>query len=206
MTSPISLTSTRNEAGVTLTELMIVMFLISIIATLMITMLNTTLGVMQDIEWRSGGEAEAQNIVSNLSWEIRSGQKLTVDTPVLAVANPNEITFYRVKTFGGVPTRYHYYLVGDKLTKGYLVGQDAGGTWTFTGVERVAQAGQYVRNNAGLPMFKYYKEDGTQITPLSASDRAMIRKVAISIVCDIKTDQDPPPYTSSIEVRLRNQR
>jgi prepilin-type N-terminal cleavage/methylation domain-containing protein len=196
----------KDESGVTLTELMIVLFLVSIVATLMITMLNTTISTMQGIEDRSGGEAQAQIIANNVAWEVRTGQKLDVDTPVLAVANPNEMTFYRIKDFGDAPTRYHYYLVNDRLKKGYLTAQTGGPPWVFSGVERVAEAGKYVRNTTGTPMFRYYKEDGSQIVPVSASDRAMIRRVAISIVCDIDTSEAPPPYTSSIEVRLRNQR
>ncbi len=61
----------RRDAGVTLVEVMIATFLVSIAAVLVVTMLTTALGIMRDVEARAGGEAEAQVIVSNMAWESR---------------------------------------------------------------------------------------------------------------------------------------
>lgn len=200
------LTALREESGVTLMEMVVATFLISIASAIVIVMLNTAIGIMNDIESRAGGEAEANIIANNMAWEIRTGQKLAVDVPVLAATNANEITFYRMNDLTAVPVRFHYYLYGDKLMKGFLTAQADGPPWLFTGVENVSQAGQYVRNTSGSPMFKYYNDVGAQIYPASDTDRKLVRKVGISITCDIDTSLAPPPYTSNTEIRLRNQK
>lgn len=198
--------SIRNEKGVSLPELMITMVLMSIVSTALLSITLTGTNLMQDIEARATSDREAQVVAKNLEWEIRSAQGLSEDTAVLDTAGGLAIQFYGVKTLGAKPTRFRYYLYEDKLMKGTMVATSDTPPWTFTGIETITQAGQYIRNNQYTPIFRYYNESGTEIFPVTAADRLNIRRIRISIVCDENTAKLPPAYTVTMEIGLRNQR
>ncbi len=197
----------QREGGFTLVEMMISAGLISLASILIITLLTSATGIMRDIEVRSRSDRQSQTIASTLESDIRSAASVDNIVPVIGVAGANELTIYRKTTATGVPTRHHYYLVADKLLMGVLTATGTDPNWTFNGTERATQVGQYVRNNTTDVMFKYYDEDGNQLTaPTTITDRAAIRKVGVNIICDVDTAKAPPAYTTTLEVNVRNQR
>lgn len=199
----------KNENGVTLTELMITTFLMSIVGLVLVEVLMSGLTIMTGIESRTKIEGEAQQISGDLVWKLRTGQQVNLE-PVLALADQNAITYYSVTTVGGTPVRNHYFLDpydNTILKKGIITGQeDSNGIWVFLGTETVSYAGQYVRNNTSTPLFRYYDENGVELQPATSDDRKKVRKIKISVICDDNITKDPPAYTSTREVRLRNQK
>lgn len=134
------------------------------------------------------------------------GCPLTDGDPVIAIANADEIMFYKVGSVGGAPVRYHYILNSPKLVKYYQTAAMGGPPWTFTEADQTAEMGAIVRNTSALPMFRYYDENGAEVVLQTVQARASIRMIRINVRSDVDPLKPPPAANVTREVYLRNQR
>jgi len=175
----------RDEGGVTLVELVVVVSLLSIILTFvtrgLVSMQNASVGEslrLQNLD-------EGRTIMNTISRDLRTAARLTPTTSPFDVtagsvpaagfgnappyAGLNEVWFYANLTLAVTPTPcpdvVHLYVdtaANPPTMKEQDLPANAGGTpptCTYTGSYATRFVGKYLANSASLPVFSYYYDN-----------------------------------------------
>jgi prepilin-type N-terminal cleavage/methylation domain-containing protein len=179
------LRSLREEDGVTLVEMVVVVSLLAIILTFvtkgLVSMQNASVGAslrLQNLD-------EARTIMNTVSRDLRTAARLTSTTSPFDVvsgsvpaagfgnappyAGLNEVWFYANLTLSATPTPcpdvVHLFVdtsASPPTMKEQDLPADAGGTpptCTYTGTYSTRFVGKYLVNSSSLPVFTYYYDN-----------------------------------------------
>lgn len=145
----------------------------------------------------------ARNGVTTLSSNIREVTYGDDGAYPLAQAATSSVTFYAdVDKDGGVE-RVRVYLIGSTLYR--VVVNAAGNPPTYVGqTPATTTIATYVANGTSTPLFRYFDENGTELTGTVATSE--VASVLTSLMVDINPQRAPDIYTLTQSATLRNLR
>lgn len=123
--------------------------------------------------------------------------------PILSAAT-SSITFYSDVDNDGSVEKIHVYLSGTSFYRGITEATGTPPTYTSQPEVRYTIA-NYVRNGTSTPIFKFYDEDGTQLSTTSPVV-ADISTISISLMVDLNPFRAPDILTLDESATLRNLR
>ncbi len=201
----------EEEGGYTLVEMLVVVFILSIVLAVLYRGLDNMQIATQGSEERLTNLEEARVMMANVTKDLRTASRLDSGTSPFILANSREMIFYAYlgKTSGG-PSRVRFYV--DSTNR--LVEQvtAAGGTapnYTYTGTPVTRSVTNNIVPTGAI--FKYHYFSNTSQTfvelasvPLSQTDRDRVQSVEITISVQQPSGIGTPPATLVNRVRLAN--
>lgn len=117
--------------------------------------------------------------------------------PILSMS-PSSLTFFSNITNGTQALRIQYQLTGTKLTRSAVA---PGTPPTYGGTPTTADLATYMHNTAGgVTLFRYFDEEGAEITDMNQTDDVASIAVAVSILAPGMTT----PFLLTATTTLRN--
>lgn len=194
----------RQEAGIGLVELMIVILILGVVGGITVTGLVQGMQTSNRIDARVETSTELQRAAERVARDLRRG--VWTDIAVLPLPpEPTGCTYVSLDpdtltliVFDG-PDRYrHVYThAGDALSLD--IDQWVGGGWADVSATEVVDD---LRNAAtGTPLFTYLDRDGGELDGTQASDHADVRNFRLTLVGAVR---EQPPMTLTTTVAARN--
>jgi hypothetical protein len=205
----------REQAGVTLSELMVTVGLLTVVLGSVVTgflsVQNATVGGALRLE----NLDQARILMDNVTKDLRTAVRLGSATSPFLVADKREVTFYaNLNLTTACPKKIHLFVDGQTRLIEEMTEPDAGGsppTCAYSGSPVDRLVGRYVANPASEPIFTYYYDDGTadvafdaSVTPLSAADLLLVNGVGIQLSIRKPTNYAMNETTLVNKVRLPN--
>jgi prepilin-type N-terminal cleavage/methylation domain-containing protein len=196
--------SRRDEAGYTLVETLIVMFVLSIILTFVYQVLVSTQRNTYAANVRLENLQEGRVLMATITKDLRTAARLDpTDSPFLEAA-ADEVKFYANLNTFTEPVLVHIYVdANDRIVEEILRPPYAAGT------EEIRVVGRYVDDPN---VFTYYPADDPDTAaveppldfPLDSSDLLMIEAVEVNLAIRKTTNSSMEPTTLINRVRLPN--
>ncbi|HCG98707.1 MAG TPA: hypothetical protein DE036_02575 [Actinobacteria bacterium] len=196
----------KTENGVTLTELMVALGLLSFVLGSIFALLR-----VGEVNWSiSTQRMQARDEISRasfkLSADLRGAKKIEMGEGPLALADANSVVFHANADSDAEPERIRYYLDGDRLVRAVVQPSSATPPWTYTGQAEDWVVARHIGNGQANPLFKYFDAAGNQVTSLPASSAQLrtISQVTISPMSDADVNAMPPRLNIETRIFLRN--
>lgn len=202
-----------DESGFGMSELIVTMFVTSIVLTLVASMFIQTARITGDADQTQNSAAVAGNIANELTSTIRMGSNVLLDTsgvpsPAVVAGTDHSLTIYSyVDTVANapVPTMVTFDASSGVLIEDRCLGtQTSTGYWVFSGcVPSTRNLGGAIIAPAGgeAPLFTYLTASGNVLTPtstgLSAADRAKVATILVSVKTVASGSETAPVYITS---------
>ncbi len=183
-----------NERGVSIIELI---FAVAIVATVVTAIYQ--MFYFAESSWAQG-EIETQQsqaasvAITSMSRALRGIVAPSPSLSPIEAANENEIDSDEK------PERVHYSIRGGDLILG-VVEPNSGPPWMYGGDESAIVVARSLVNDAQYPLFRYYDENGAEITPISQFDRDRIRVIRIAPRVLMSRSAKPTQLTTDIAPR-----
>lgn len=202
--------SERNEDGISLTELIVAMGLLSVVMVMIYGTMASGANAVNGTEQRLINLGEARLVMGTASKDIRTATRLTADTVPFLVADTHEIRFYANLNPTTGPKLVRIYVDADTQLVEEITDPDSSSippAYTYNNnPPRRRFVGQFVANGASDPIFVYKDADGNALgpLPLSQAKRNQVRSVEISLSIRKSTNLSVAATTLVNEVRLPN--
>lgn len=190
--------------GMTLVELIIVIFIFGMIAV-------ATAQFQVDVFRLTGLADKSLNAVFNsrqvlkvMATELRSASPSSTGSYPLQAIATSTITFYSDIDDDGVKERVRYFMQGTNLIRGII--EPTGNPFIYNSAsEATTTLVQNVRNATSTNLFDYFDTDYDGTTaPLSNPPTSDVRLVRITIKIDEDPNRPPAALTSTTQVSIRN--
>ncbi len=206
------LEAARNDEGISLIELMVGMFLSTLIMVAVCAMFIMVAKQTVASQGARLSTADASNIVNVVSTTIRASINNAVqgsDTPDPAIVSATPTTLVIISyTDAGpsfqTPLQIRYQIVGGRMTEDRWKPTVTNGYAVFpatTATPYQSRAlGNVVVNTAAEPLFRYYDAKGVEQVPSAAGLSLTQRQATVSVAFDVKVLAD----TSHQVVEVQN--
>jgi prepilin-type N-terminal cleavage/methylation domain-containing protein len=196
----------QDNRGVTLVELLVVIFIMSLIGTAGFMLQNDVFKFNRIIFGQLDAQGDARQTLRKFTSDLRTAVPSSTGTYPIAQAATSSITFYANIDNDAYVERVRYFLATTTLKRGVI--KPSGSPLTYNSAsETVTDLVQGIANGT-TSIFTYYDEnyDGSTTTPPLSLPVAtqLIRLVKIEMVVDQNPNQPPAPETFTTQVTLRN--
>ena len=216
----------RDDAGLTLAEMMVVMMLMGLLSALVLTFVTSVERQMTTSRVMNENTNQASAATNETTRLLRGAVPLQVqnqaDQPAFIEAGPTTVTFYTVvdtdaKTTTPMMVRLEVTAAGDLVEKRWLATNPGtpGPYWTFPttaqtpSTTRTVAHGMTARPGSGQSLFTYltYDKNGNQVTlpfangSLTAANRALVAAVQVDAKAQTGTRGTPTLLTTVVGLR-----
>ena len=192
----------RAQAGFTLSELLISIFLISLLSYGVSSFMRNTFFYNTTIRKALNSQFEVRQTLKKLSAELRAASQASDGSYALAEASSTSLTFYTDLNGDGVKERLRYFLSGTTLRRGVII--PSGSPLTYnSGSETVSDMVHYRVGTTSI--FTYY-DSGYAATTTPLSQPVTVSAVRL-VQAAITVNPDPgrqPNVSFTSKVSLRN--
>ncbi|MCL2466625.1 MAG: type II secretion system GspH family protein [Micrococcales bacterium] len=217
---------TRDEAGMSLAETLVVMMLMGLLGTLVMTFVTTVQRQMSTSQVTNQNTNEASAATNQVTKLLRGAVPLKVknqptDSPAFVEATPTAVTFYTVVDTDPMTTppmlvRLEVTAEGNLVEKRWLVDpESADPYWTFPSTAdtpsstRTIAHGLTAKPGSGKALFTFlaYDDDGDTVTVGGASPLTKEQRTTVGAVrLDAETQTGPrtKPTVVTTVIGLRN--
>jgi len=202
----------RDEAGVTLSELIVTMALMGMLLAMVMTIFVTFTRTFADERSASANTSAATIAMNELTRVIRSGTENPVasaalNEPVFSVASPENVVlqaYLDTDALDPEPVKVQFEITGDRTLVETRWDARALSSGYFTFYNTAASQRTVVRQIAtgGSPVFQFYTKDNVELTmpssgSLSETDRRLI--AAVKVTMTVQTDPSGDAKTATLE-------
>lgn len=196
----------RAERGSSMVEVMVTCLLLSIVLAFVFGGVASLQNALAGTERRVVNLNEARVLMATSSKDLRTAVRLQAGTSPFLVADAREVRFYGNINPTTGPKYVRIYVDAQSQLVEEVTTPDVGSVppnYTYTGQPLVRFVGRYVANTAQQPLFRYYDQDGIELTsvPLSSADRLSVYSVKITMV--IRKTTTLPIVATTLENRVR---
>jgi type II secretory pathway pseudopilin PulG len=203
--------------GQTLFEVIAVTTILGIVLAMVYTGISSAGQALGGTEKRLANLDEARVLMAVATKDIRTATRLQAGTAPFATANKREVIFYANLNNNGAsgsvvdngPRRVRIFVDSnsqliEEVTKPSATSVPP--NYTYTGTPTRRFVGRYVANTAAQPIFRFYDDDGTELTPapLSAANLLAVNSVEITLAIRRSTTFPIANTTLVNTVRLPN--
>jgi hypothetical protein len=205
------------EHGQTLFELITVTLMLGMVLLVVYQGIDSMTQAIGGTERRLANLDEARILMAVTTKDIRTATRLQAGTSPFELADKREVIFFanlnNDGTSGSVvdngPRRVRIYVDSNSELIEEVQKPDAASVppaYAYNSTATRRFVGRYVANAVSSPIFRYYDEDGTELTsaPLSSSDRLATRSVRITLSIRRATGFSVANTTLVNTVRLPN--
>lgn len=195
--------NTKPHRGITLLETVVSIGLVAVIMTVVVTSVL--------FFYRSNASSLEQayqidNARRGVEFLVRDLREATTGDdgsyPLVAIATTS-ITFFSDTDLDQDVEKITYALSGTTFSRTEL--NPSGNPLAYTGSGTTSPVSLFVRNiDSGQPVFRYYDQDGVEITDFTAFGR--VRFVSITLAVNILPGRGPNEFTLRSSAALRNLR
>jgi prepilin-type N-terminal cleavage/methylation domain-containing protein len=190
-------TAAGDETGMTLIELLVAMFIFSVLATTAVTTIVTVMGVGDQANHRFANTDDAQPAMEMITKDLRVAQSI-VGTPTGTSVTVNA----NLGVAGGATTVTFTLASTGVLTATSVQPQTSGGTKTST--LQLSTRVVYPSGSA-TPLFRYYDSNGNAISPVTSTNASQIASISVYMVDnDAATRLPGTSATLTAQIWLRN--
>ena len=190
-------------AGMTVIELIVVLFISSIVIIALVRFISIGFPVSKITYLQTQSNEAARIHMRRLTKAIREARSADSGAYALEEALPQRIIFYSNIDNDTAVERVRYELDGTDLERG--ITNPTGTPPAYdSDDEEVAVVARSVRNDTE-PIFTYYSGDyPTDTTALDPTDLTEVKYIEIELILDVDPAADPPATTVSTQVQIRN--
>lgn len=189
----------RDEAGMTVTELMVVVLILGLVLTTLFSVLQSVMANERVQQAKVNNQERVRFVLGQMTRDLRSANPLLSPETAAAGATGVEMA---MGPSAGPQTYVRWTLSGTTLTR--VVSATAGGTATTSKVMLTN-----VRNaSRGITLFRYYRSSVAEmaLTGLSAVAPGDIGNCTIRVKIAVASDSDPgpAPFLEETDAEIRN--
>jgi prepilin-type N-terminal cleavage/methylation domain-containing protein len=194
-----------NNSGFTLVELLISIFIISILTVIINTFARDVFYMAYTLSDSMSAQFDTRHIVNTMASELRESAPSSLGAYQLALTSDNAITFYSDTNNDGLEDQVRYFLNGTDLLKGVTVPTGSPLTYNIAN-EKINTLISGVVASSTQPIFQYYPSTyiGTGSPLVQPVNIANISFVRITVIIDKNTNHSPSQVVVTSGVSLRN--
>lgn len=205
----------REEAGVTLVELMITVGVLSVVLGFVLQGFLSVQNATTTGSLRLENLEQARLLMDNVTKDIRTAVRLSSTGSPFVLADDREVIFYgNLNLTTQCPKRIRLYVDSQTRLIEQVTEPNAGGvppSCSYTGTPVQRFVGRFVANATSDPIFTYYYDDGDEDvaftaaqTPLSATNLVLVNGVGVRLSIRKPTNYPVADTTLVNKVRLPN--
>ncbi len=216
----------RSQAGVSLPEVLVVVFLLTIVMATFYNSFESAQKTSNRIDARLEHLGEAQALLRSVTKDVRTATNIATGSTAFILAGPREMQFYAYLDQGyttasgsalPVPERVRLWVDSSTPSKPVLKEETKEADTpittppTYAGAQptKLRLLGTYIFNQGTAePLFRYLDYQGNEILPagsdLSAADKLRVRSVVIELHVKRVTSGNVKATTVRAKVRLPN--
>lgn len=145
-----------DDAGMTLTELFVVLSIMGIVLAAAYFLLATSSRIIDSLQARDAAVTQGNVAMDRLSREIRQAYEIVEDGGAVAVNQPRKCTFYVDLDHNRVPERVTYYVADEKVYRTVADATTAAAPFTFGADSAPQVIVENLKAGWAEPMFTYY--------------------------------------------------
>ncbi len=207
----------RGSHGQTLFEMVAVLTILSIVLVLVYEGVDSAGQALGGTEKRLANLDEARTLMAVSTKDIRTATRLQAGTSPFVTANSRELVFYANLNNNGSsgsvvdngPRKVRIYvdatsqLIEEVTTP---AATSVPPSYTYTGTPAKRFVGRYVANPAAQPIFRYFDDDGNELTPAPLSAANLLAVNSVEITLSIRRSTNLPIASTTLvnTVRLPN--
>lgn len=194
-----------NKSGFTMVELLISIFIISILTITVNTFSRDIFYLNTSLSGSMNTQLDARHLIKNMVAELRRTSTSSTGAYPIESASDTSVVFYSDLDSNGIKEKVRYFQTGSLVQKGVIV--PTGTPLTYNSAnETVTTLASSVVSSSTLPLFQYYPSTYTgNSTPLSSPiDISSIRLIRINIIIDKDPSHPLIPVIVTSQVSLRN--
>lgn len=193
------------KRGFTFTELLISIFIISILTITVTTFQRDVFSLNYSLQGSLNAQIDARHVVKIMVTELRKTGPSALGAYPISLASSTGVTFYSDADSDGVKDRVRYFLSGTTIKRGVVAPSGSPLTYNDANEKLTTVISGFVASST-LPLFQYYPSSYTGITsPLTQPvNIPSIRLVKITAIIDKDSNHSPAPIIVTSQVNLRN--
>src|ERR1035437_4684695 len=194
-----------NNNGFTLVELLVSIFIISILTVIINTFARDNFYMAYTLSDSMSAQFDTRHIVNTMASELRESAPSSLGAYQLANVSDNAVTFYSDVNNDGLEDQVRYLLNGTNLLKGVTVPTGSPLTYNIAN-EKISTLISGVVASSTQPIFQYYPSTytGTGSSLVQPVNIANISFVRITVIIDKNTNHSPSQVVVTSGVSLRN--
>jgi prepilin-type N-terminal cleavage/methylation domain-containing protein len=207
----------RGSRGQSLFEMVAVLAILSIVLVIVYQAIDSAGRALGGTEKRLANLDEARTLMAVSTKDIRTATRLQAGTSPFITANTRELIFYaNLGNNGGSssvvdngPRRVRIYVdpssqLIEEVTK--PASSSVPPNYLYTGTPTKRFVGRYVANPTSQPIFRYYDDNGVELTPAPLSGANLLAVNSVAITLSIRRSTNLPIASTTLvnTVRLPN--
>lgn len=195
----------NNKKGFTLSEVLISIFIISVVSYAVSTFQRDVFALNYSLQGSLSAQLDARRLVKVMITELRKAEPSAAGAYPIAAASPTSVTFFSDVDNNGTVERVRYFVSSGQIRKGIIV--PTGNPPVYNaGSEQLSTLISGFVSSSTLPLFEYYPATYTGTTsPLSIPvDIPSVRLVKVTVIIDKDPNKSPVLMTITSQVNLRN--
>lgn len=196
-------TSTR--AGFTIPELLISIFIISLLTITVTTFTRDVFSLNISFQGSLGAQLDARHVIRVMVTELREASPSSNGAYPIISASSTAIAFYTDTNDDGIKEKIRYFVSGTDLKKGVVV--PTGNPLVYNDAnEKITTLVSSLISSSTQPVFQYYPASytGTSSPLASPVNASSVRLVQITVIIDKTPAHSPSPIVVTSQVMLRN--
>lgn len=192
-------------SGFTLVELLISIFIISVITFTVSTFQKDVFSLNYSLQGSLNAQIDARHVLRVMVFELREMSPSALGAYPIALASSTAITFYSDINNDGLKDRVRYFLSGTDVKKGVVAPSGSPVTYNDANEKLSTIITGYVASSTS-PLFQYYPSSYTGTTvPLPVPiNIPSVRLVRINVFIDKDPNHSPALLIVTSQVSLRN--
>ena len=187
---------TRRDAGFTALEMVVVVFISSIVTTALLGLLNSLTHNQRTQDALVNNQERVRQTMTEMGRDLRSADPLVALSDVTQYADGFEAAL--TPASGGSDTYVRWTLSGTTLTRSILTGPGGSATSTRAVITNVRNI------EKSVPMLRYYNSDGVELTASASAGDFVNCTVRVHINLSSDSDPGPLPFEQNSDVQIRN--
>lgn len=196
----------RSSRGVTIIELLVVIFIMSLIGTGTYMLQNDMFTFNRSISGQLGIQGEARQALRKFTAELRTASPSSTGAYPIAQAATSSITFYANIDDDPYIERLRYFLATTTFNRGVI--KPSGSPLTYDPNSEVVTELVHGIANGTTSIFTYYDQDydgsSTALPLVSPVAVQLVRLVKMTLFIDLDPVRPPAPATFTTEITPRN--
>jgi len=189
--------------GFTLTEMIVVIAIISIIMTILVRVMATGFPLSRVTLSQARSAETARLQLKRIAKGMREARYSEAGAYPLVDVDPQKIVFYSDVDSDDTVELVRYELIGTKLERGLI--KPAGSPAVYDPDDEVKSVVAGVIQNGGQDIFTYYNGDyPADQTPLTPADLTEVKYIEFHLIIDDDVNNDPAAIDLVSQVQLRN--
>lgn len=195
---------TNYQAGLTLPEILIVLFIISVIGTLIVNFQINIFSFDKISSESMNAQTDARNTLKTMSAEIRSMSAANDGSYAIYQAGTSSLSFYDDVDNDLLKERVRYFLSGNVLKKGVI--KPTGSPLAYDSADEIFTILVNDIANGNSPIFYYYDKnyDGASAALPDPVDIPLVRLIKINVLIDKDPTKLPGTINVTTQISIRN--